>query len=523
MAGGGFGVEQVDPVLNVMSRLEQARRQAEAGSLAADAWARLYDDETALEDGLLEQTEVLTAVADLGGAARIWSIVAEFNERLGSIIEIIIEHPPADYPSSEELAKNKKACAKLSAYARAQASLMAAVNHRLTGNLSEAEVSARDAQQRFESLANEGAEGSALASIQASMADGLRLGITAAAKQLRFQYHDASVTYLQAQKVMERVRARLIQSKDTTAVQLAGVLNDIYEYKSAAERALLLKAIVDGDFEKAAAHADAMVKIAAPPDDGILPPWVAQSAKMNQCNAASYLAYAKAELAANSRDWDEAERQLTDAEEQWRQLVAIAIDIDIPQSRQVAESVQAISTQTIASTRRRIKRERSLYEQIAQVQAENEQLQNQIYQLAKEPRFGGSMNIRKSDESIHIGGNVTGAQVGRNNKQIIENSFNEFSAAHGKEDDLAAQMQILKDSITELVTELQSQDANAAAEVTDTFQSFAEESAKDDPKAGTLRVLGKALIDSAKKVAKVAAPIASAVATIITIFGIPPI
>jgi hypothetical protein len=127
------------------------------------------------------------------------------------------------------------------------------------------------------------------------------------------------------------------------------------------------------------------------------------------------------------------------------------------------------------------------------------------------------------NEKIHIGGAVTGSIIGRNNKQIITNSFNQFATAHGKEDDLAAQMQILKDSIASLVTELQSQDPNAAADVTDTFQAFAEESTQETPRAGLMRSLGKTLIESAKRVAKIAAPVANAVAAVITIFGIPPL
>lgn len=519
MASGRFAVEQVDPIMIMIRRLEQARGQVEAGSLSVDAWDSLCDDKFTLEESLLEQTDVLLATANLGGLAQIWTAVAEFNERLVSIIDIIIDHSLKDYPSSEELASDKSAYTALSSFARAQAALFAAMNYRLSGNLNEAQASAAEAQQGFESLAKDGeGEDAAFASMQAFAAEALSLSTIAAAKQLRFQYQEASVSYLQAQKVMEKVRNRLVQSKDTTAAHLAGVLSDIYNHKLAAERALLLRAIVDGDFEKAATHADAMVKIPAPPDEGILPSWIAQSPKMIQSNAAAYLAYANAELAANRRNWDEAERQLADAELKWRQVVEVAIDVDIPQSSQVAESIQAMSAQTIANTRRRIERERSLHAHIAELEEENQQLQSQIFQLASEPKFGAGMS-----GDIFNFRDAKGAQVGRNNKQIIENSFNKFSTGHGKDDDLASQMRILKDSVTELVTELQSRDPDTAAEVAETFQSFAEESSKKQPSPGTLRVLGKALIDYSKRVAKVATPVASAVATVITIFGLRPI
>jgi hypothetical protein len=126
------------------------------------------------------------------------------------------------------------------------------------------------------------------------------------------------------------------------------------------------------------------------------------------------------------------------------------------------------------------------------------------------------------NEKIHVQAHdIKGSQFGRDNLQVITKSFNEFAAAHGKTDDLAAQMKIISDNVAALVAELQSQDPNAATEVTDTFQSFAEETVKEAPRPGTLRALGKALIDSSKRVAKVALPIGSAVAAVMQIFGLP--
>lgn len=118
--------------------------------------------------------------------------------------------------------------------------------------------------------------------------------------------------------------------------------------------------------------------------------------------------------------------------------------------------------------------------------------------------------------------NIEGSQIGGSgNIQTISDSFNEFASAHGKEDNLLSQMKIISENVAALVAELQAQDPDAAKEVTETFQSFAEESAKKAPKTGTLRVLGHALIDAGKKVAKVAAPMAAAVAAVMQIFGIP--
>jgi hypothetical protein len=118
---------------------------------------------------------------------------------------------------------------------------------------------------------------------------------------------------------------------------------------------------------------------------------------------------------------------------------------------------------------------------------------------------------------------IKGSQIGSHNIQTIIDSLNEFAAAHGKEDSLLDQMKIISESVATLVTELQGKEPNAAKEVTETFQSFAEESAKGAPKAGTLRVLGRALVEAGRKVADVAAPLAGAVAAVMQIFGIPPL
>jgi hypothetical protein len=519
MASEGLVVDQADPISRIMNRIEQAQRRAEAGRLPVDEWDSLLDEETAIERALLEHLDNLVAVADMGGGSKIWAVIAELNERLSAIADVIIKSSE-DLPVDDELAEQRTSCATFGALARAQSAGMAAAGHRITGNLAEAEARATEAKQRFELLArDENSEDFESISVVTHVIEGLRLGIIATAKLLRFQHQDASITFLQAQKSVEKARTLAIQSKKTTAAEWSSILTDIYEYKTAAERALLLKAIIDSDFEKAAACASALVAIAAPPDDGILPAWIAQTPKLNRGVAACYLAYAKAELAVNSRNWEEAERHLADCENQWREQIAIAIDLDVPQGRQIAESFQAISAQIVGGTRRRIERERALCAQIAELQVENQQLQDQIYQMAKEPRFG----VGVSGDTYNFR-DVKGGQVGRNNRQIIENSFNEFSAAHAKKDDLADQMRTLKDNIADLVTGLHSQgDASAGTEVAETFQAFAEEVAKKEPRSGTLRALGKALIESAGRVAKVAAPVAGAVATVMTIFGLPPV
>jgi len=123
------------------------------------------------------------------------------------------------------------------------------------------------------------------------------------------------------------------------------------------------------------------------------------------------------------------------------------------------------------------------------------------------------LNVRARD--------ITGSQIGHDNIQAITSSFNRFSSSHDVEDDLSVQMKIIADSVAALVAEIQAQYPDVAREISETFDSFAEESAKDAPRAGTLRLLGQGLISAGQKVAKIAVPLATAVSAVMQIFGIP--
>ncbi len=50
--------------------------------------------------------------------------------------------------------------------------------------------------------------------------------------------------------------------------------------------------------------------------------------------------------------------------------------------------------------------------------------------------------------------------------------------------------------------------------------SFTDEVGKDKPNKTTLRGMGNAIVDVAKKVAEVATPVATAVAAVLKLFGI---
>jgi hypothetical protein len=117
---------------------------------------------------------------------------------------------------------------------------------------------------------------------------------------------------------------------------------------------------------------------------------------------------------------------------------------------------------------------------------------------------------------------LSGVVISRN-MQTISSSFNDFAASRSDNEELLTQMKILADSVAALVAVVQTQSLPAAEQISEMFSGFAEESAKEEPRPGKLRELGKSLIDAAAKVAKVAGPIVAAVAAVWQIFGISPL
>jgi len=61
----------------------------------------------------------------------------------------------------------------------------------------------------------------------------------------------------------------------------------------------------------------------------------------------------------------------------WQRALSAAFEISAPQAQQAGESLQGFAFQTIATTRRRIDRERELYRHLTELRNENEVLRAQ--------------------------------------------------------------------------------------------------------------------------------------------------
>jgi hypothetical protein len=489
-------MEQMDRVVSLRIRLGQALDRAELGSLAFEALEDIFGDQDDLEEELTEQALGLYLVGNYRASAQVWTTFAELFDRQASIIDLMINRPPADSPGGEELAEIRQYFSEHGIFARAQALLMAAHSQRLSNNPDEAAASAEEARRLFESLAEDGGSSGDLAEdapLLILLADGIRLGAVAATKQLGFQFENAAVTYLEGKKTLEKVRARMLQSQDSdTAALIDAITVDINMYKIASEDMLYIKAIAGNDFEEAEMRADATVKrrdvlmksIEFQDYAGIFP-FTASWVKVERCFAAANLAYVRAEIAANSQNWDEAKRQLTEVNHQYHQVVEMVVDLDIPQSRQIAESSQAIASQIIGSVRRRIAREQLLYAEIAKLKAENKQLENRIYQLAGKATFSGDFmsgdkfNIGKIGQAGAVGSGSTVSDFTLNQVNV-ENTMADVDMRK-----LAEQLEILIEKLKEAASD--PEQYSALSEV-----SHAAQAARAQDKAGTLQHLKKA-------------------------------
>jgi hypothetical protein len=548
MDGGGLIVQSTEPVVSMMGRLDQALGQAEAGILATDAYG-LIEEAIELIDPMVEEAVRQSTIGDFGAGAQAWKNLADLCDRMVPIMRLVLDRMLADTPGrgklrgklirgevvrgeelgsevvrgeelgSEEVDDDIKMVVNIATAARGQALLMTAISRRLWGSTpSEAEALAAEAKRLFVSLP-EGNEYNSPFLI--ALADSQRLLAVASGEQLRFKYEDSVVTYLQAKKVLEKERDRLLQSEDTEAMALVGIMSDIYTCTVSAEWALLMKSLGDGDFEKAVAHADAMTRTDPPPDNAILPAFIRQSQMMARCNAMAYLAYAQAEVAANNRNWDEALRKLAETDRHWHELVAMAIDLDIPQARQLADNAQAASSQITGSCRRRIKREQLLYAKIDELQTVNQQLQHKIFQLAKRSTIGkiGQAGVIGSDDTISDidmnqasvkksqGGAVAGdsfSNIGAGativNRSTLTNAMNVVSQR--ADEGTAAALKELADFIQ--------QSGNTAA--AENFDAFNDELQRPEPRKSLLRSFWNGIVEALPSIASVAGATAKIVA-----------
>jgi len=235
----------------------------------------------------------------------------------------------------------------------------------------------------------------------------------------------------------------------------------------------------------------------------------------------AYLAYAQAEVAANNRNWDEALQKLAETDRHWHELVAMAIDLDIPQARQIADNAQAMSSQITGSCRRRIKREQLLYSKIDELQAINQQLQHKIFQLAKRSTIHkiGQAGVIGSDDTISDidmnqasvkkshGGAVAGdsfSNIGAGativNRSTLTNAMNVVSQR--TDEGTAAALKELADFIQ--------QSGNTAA--AENFDAFNDELQRPEPRKSLLRSFWNGIAEALPSIASVAGATAKIVA-----------
>lgn len=479
------------------SRLEQAHKQAETGSLASSTLLALYRAESAVEDQLVEQVEQLIAIGDFDTASQCWSKISEFNDRLASIFGLVIDRQSAE-TDFEELVDIRESCSKDARSSWGQALLFTTAAQRLSGNFAEAKLAAIEAQEVFEDLSEDGDEGDKYLFAMISTAKANRLLSTAHTQQRVFKLEDAAVTYLEAKNVFEKLRDRLLESDDAPPGAIAALLYDLYECKMSAERVRLYKSFYDGNFETAINHAHAMQQITLPSDNSGVPKFSLKSAMVSRHDAMANLAYARAELAVNNREWDEALRQLTEAERLWGELVTKALDLDIPQARQIADSAQAGASRLVGSCRQRITRERSLHTQIAELQTENQQLQNKIFQLA------GKVNVAFSGDYMP-GDKYKFDNVGQAGVVGSQNTLNDIEMEQTNVETAAPDIDMvaLAEQLETLIGKLKEE-----ADGPESYTSLAEISkaaraAEKSDKASTLQHLkaaGQWALDSAKNV-----------------------
>jgi hypothetical protein len=119
-----------------------------------------------------------------------------------------------------------------------------------------------------------------------------------------------------------------------------------------------------------------------------------------------------------------------------------------------------------------------------------------------------------SIEHIHIGRDAQGNAFGDNNKVRNRNSFN--SGVHG--DELADLFATLVRQIDPIRREMKGKDFE---QLESHRAAFAAEAEKPKPNRSVLAVTGKGLIEAAKTVGELAAPVISTVGVILKFFNTP--
>jgi hypothetical protein len=486
--------------LRLGAGLDQALGLAQSGSLTFQAWTNLYDEESAFERKLIDASGEAYQLGDFGGAARLWETIADLNHHLVSIGGLLIKHRPADSPDPDGLSSAVHDAADMATFAEARSLLLKTLAQRLSGSPAEAAVSAEAARQKFDSLATSSSALSTLASVEALTAEGYRLATSAQAEQFRLQFEDASLTFIQAEETLKKARSRALETQDVDAALIAGMDFDIRGVEVASIQSNFLGAIYTGNFEKAAEHVQDMLNYYDSLDLSAAPPFLRQSAELDRRSYGAYLAYVQAEVAANKQEWDAALQLCNRAEDEWQEVVKTAMMLAIPQSRNIAETVQAVSSQVIGTCRRRIAREQSFYATINKLNTENQQLHHDIYNLARRANIvsQGGVTVKESGDQYSIGMIGQAASVGS------DNTVSGTSMSQVNVDALAGiDMKTLADQLGELIGRLKAEAGepdqySALSEV-----SYAAQAAKNDDKAGTmqhLKAAGKWVLGVAQKI-----------------------
>ena len=129
--------------------------------------------------------------------------------------------------------------------------------------------------------------------------------------------------------------------------------------------------------------------------------------------------------------------------------------------------------------------------------------------------IGGDMVTGTKYDSGVFHGPVAGTVYAKK----MEDCFNSFAARQPNEE-LQTLVSQLHQQVENLIERLKEDSPDQADEVADTLVSFTDEVGKDKPNKTTLRGMGNAIVDVAKKVAEVATPVATAVAAVLKLFGI---
>ena len=152
---GGMAINQFDPVTSLMNRLEQELGQAQDQSLTFEAWRNLYNDESSFEDILIQQADALQKAGELAAAGHMLTTVAELNDRLASVADVLCDHPPDTGYDAEKLAQvaeQRDEAADFGISTRAQGLMLIGAAQRLSSDFNQSEDSYRRPASCFAGL-----------------------------------------------------------------------------------------------------------------------------------------------------------------------------------------------------------------------------------------------------------------------------------------------------------------------------------------------------------------------------------